>query len=926
MRVDLDLGSFLLRRRSAVAVDPAELLPAADPWSRRGLVALDADLAERGYLLTVQLRSALARLAPLRLASTGDALLARIDHLLGTDRRHAPLFRRFPDAVPEHASVLHNRQMRAFLLNQPNQPCARCTRTGARVGIGLLAPCLHLLCADCLDELSTGTAELCCPSCGAALPAHPFVLGGHRADPEPEPVGKQPPVRPRKPREEPALRPLRLLAAEPTAAALAELDRLLARRTPLAPQDRDDLATLLAHAPDDLPDLLPAQIPLRETKAVVLAELLRRGGESALPLLAGRIDTATDVLRLLWARNGVEPDLLPGTARRLRLRNLPRPLRRGLLAILDGLGPAALAEDLRRHREPWLRAGELLHPFEFRGRFPAVAAAFALLRTTDLDAHGVGRELTEPPAPLRVARTGGRTRLAHTGFAGRVEQLLATGDVTGAVDELAHRPGELVRRLHHLLRVRAATAPGEPLPPALSAAVARALPRVAPGPLLGAYGRLRGPRSAGERRLYFPRGLVSLAHSRADHGTVVPPELAAPLVALIEAELLRRAGDHPERPEVSLLDEGLAGLIAPFAERSVARTLVTVPRGSSLPLPDGGRLRLFLHWMPPAGLRVDLDLSVALFDADWRFAGLCDYTSLRFLDRAAVHSGDYVSAPPPHGASEFVDLDLDRLAAARVRYAVMVVFSYNDVSFEQLPEAFTGFADLGATPPGGRHLHPRAVRQRMDLTGDAKVSVPMIVDLADRHYTWTDLNTDANGGFHSVARHHEEVGALARDVLAHFSPEQRATLWDVACARAAHTEGDVLVRDRSGALRRWRRGPDEELSAFAGRLRALRDPDGPPPGGSLPDQEPGELIAGKRVFVALVDGDPVAPDELSGELYRLHPGALDAAPDTLARLTAGDLVAGLAPQSAAGTAGGADAAGSRTVAGMHRGVLPPPAG
>ncbi|BAJ31996.1 MULTISPECIES: MXAN_6230/SCO0854 family RING domain-containing protein [Kitasatospora] len=893
VRVDLDLGSFLLRRRTAVAVDPAELLPAADPWSLRGLTALDADLAARGYLLTVELRAALARSAPLRLAAVGGALLGRIDHLLGTDREHTPLFRRFPDAVPEVAHLHHNRRMRAFLRGQPHQPCARCGRRGAEVGIGLLAPCAHLLCPDCL-EAQDGPPH--CPSCGERLAVHPFLFGGRRkAAREQAPPRKGDP-QPREPRGS-LLKPLRLLAQDETAAALDELTGLLTRRTALNPQDRDDLATLLAHAPAELAALLPAEIPVRETKAVVLAELLRREGVLSLPVLAERITTATDVLRLLWAHSDAEPDLLPATARRLRLRGLSRPLRRGLLGVLDGLPTASLAEDLRRHREPWLRAGELLHPFEYRGRFPAAAAAFALLRGTDLDA--VSPAFAEPPAPLRVETVDGRRRLAHTGFAARVEGLLAVGDTSGALAELAHRPGELVRRLHHLLRVHEIMAPGTPPPAELSAVLARALPRVGPGPLLGAYGRLRGPRAAGERRLYFPRGLVSLAHGRADHGTAVPARSSAPVVAAIEAELLRRsAATLPERPEVALLDEALTGMSVPFAERSAARALVSVPRGSRLPLPPGERLRLFLHWTQPHHQRVDLDLSVALYDEEWRLRGRCDYTRLLFGRRAAVHSGDYVAAPPPKGASEFVDLDFAALRAAGARYAVMVVFSYNDIPFDRLPEAFTGFAELdgadaGTRPdgrPDGRPLSARAVRQRMDLTGDAKVSVPLIIDLADRRFTWTDLNTAASGGHHSVARHHDALAELCSDVLDHFSPERRATLWDVACARAAHATGEVLVRGLDGTVRRWRREPAEETGEFADRLRLRHAPDGPPVTEPLP-----ALLAGRPAFLALLDADLPASAGLRGELYRLHPGPLDAAPDALRRLTAPDLVATLAP-------------------------------
>ncbi len=877
--VDVDLDSFLLRRRGAVCVPTGGLLPAADPWNTAGLVALDADLAQRGYLLTAALRSALARLTPTALAATGTGLLARIDHLLGADRRHLTLFHRFPDAVPDHARILYSRSIRAFLLNQPRQPCAHCGRTGAEAGISALAPCAHLLCPGCHDGLTAEGRGDRCPLCDTPLADEPW-LG------EDNPAG-------RKAAEEfggeQTLRPLRLAEGATPDVALAELTRLLARRTPLAPQDREDLAALLALAPDDLTARLPAQIPVRETKAVVLTALLRRDPAAALPVLAERIDTATDVLRLLWCRSGAEPDLLPATARRLRLRNLPRPLRRGLLAILDGLPLPSLAEDLRRHRSAWLRAGELLHPYEYRDRYPTIAAAFVLLRGTDLREHPVGAELAEPPHPLRVVETGGRTRLGFTGFAGRVESRLAAGDVAGAARALAARPGELARRLHHLLRVQAATAPAEPLPADVLRTVTDALRGAAPGPLLGAYGRLRGHREEGERRLYFPRGTVSLAHAREDHGTVVPAELARPVVAAVEAELLRRCAG--ERYDLALVDEGLADLVVPFAERAAAKTLVAVPRGSRQRLPAGERLRLFLHWMQPEHLRVDLDLSVALYDAEWRFTGLCDYTELVHGDRAAVHSGDFVSAPPPHGATEFVDLDLGRLAAAGSRYAVMIVFSYNDVAFEQLTDAFAGFIQLSAADRGAGHYDPKAVRQRLDLMGDAKVCVPMIVDLADRRYTWTDLNTGADGGFHSVRRYSEEVGRLSKDVLDHFSPGNRATLWDLAVAQAAAGADEVLVRGRDGAgLRSWRRREDEPVESFAARLRQLVGPD------AIERATATERLAGTRAFVALVDGDVSAPEKLAGAAYRLYPGPFDAAPAEVERLTAGDLLARFAPR------------------------------
>ena len=79
--------------------------------------------------------------------------------------------------------------------------------------------------------------------------------------------------------------------------------------------------------------------------------------------------------------------------------------------------------------------------------------------------------------------------------------------------------------------------------------------------------------------------------------------------------MLRRAAALP-RVDRAVLDTGVDGLVAPYAERTAARTLLTLARGSVLPVPAGRYLRLFCHWTEAdGGPRVDLDLSVALYDA-----------------------------------------------------------------------------------------------------------------------------------------------------------------------------------------------------------------------------------------------------------------------------------------------------------------------
>lgn len=74
------------------------------------------------------------------------------------------------------------------------------------------------------------------------------------------------------------------------------------------------------------------------------------------------------------------------------------------------------------------------------------------------------------------------------------------------------------------------------------------------------------------------------------------------------------------------------------------------------------------------------------------------------------------------------------------------------------------------------------------------------------------------------------------------------------------------------------------------RLRTLRDDGG---------TGEAELPYGAGPFVALVDGDVPASEKLSEALHRLCPAPVGAAPEELERLTAGDLVAALAPRGSA---------------------------
>ncbi|MEV0320571.1 MXAN_6230/SCO0854 family RING domain-containing protein [Streptomyces sp. NPDC050658] len=863
-----DLAGLLLRRRQTVYV-PEGAGRCAE--TDAAVVVLEAELADRGHLLTAPLRRALTALSLRELRATGLRLLAGVDALLGSDRHHAPLFERYPDEIPyQYAYDRFTAAVAAHLAAQPHQPCMNCAGTTARVRA--LAPCAHLLCDDCRPGKKTdwGCCDECCEWYGCPIceqryetdgPTDPWLdtgagLGGDGG---------------------PVLRALRLGAPGDAA---DELGALLARRTPLNPLDHDDLVLLLGHLdPADAADWLPAAIPLRESKALALAPLLDL--PEVRPLVGRYADTATDVLRLLVVRSGGDPDLLQLP----RLRGLSRPVRRELLALLDGLDFRRLAEDMARHPRVWKRAGEILHPFEHAHRHARVALAFAVLRGTRLDDGALSETLLAESARHEDVRLAG-DRLRVVTWQGRVEEALGRWDTTAAAGLLRERPGELLRRLDLLL----ARSGSVTLPEPVGEALAHALPGTAPGPLLGAFGQLKIRNIPGHRRVFFPRGRVTKAYAVEDRRPPLPSRVAGRAGELIEAEAVRRLAtgcSEDERYDLAVLDASLADLPVPFAERASAASLVAVPRGSSLPMPaDSETVRLFLHWLQPKGKRVDLDLSVALYDDLWRFVGLCDYTHLQYAGGAARHSGDLTSAPAPHGATEYLDLDLPRLANAGVRFVVPVVLSYNDVPFDELPDAFAGF--MAVERKGRATYDPRTVRQRFDLAGDATLRVPMIVDLRTRHAWWADVTLATSGGNHSVWRYKRQLAHLGHDLLDTFQPRGRATLWDLACwTAAARTDGDVYVRGRGHVLWGYRRAEDEPRADFALRIR-----DGWEPDALRAEPE----LADRRALLALLYGELPGADEVaSGTVYRLYPGPVDAAP--LDRITAGDLAGWLEPRA-----------------------------
>ena len=490
--------------------------------------------------------------------------------------------------------------------------------------------------------------------------------------------------------------------------------QICASKTSISVQDREDLAWFVARYGEDIARLLPPEVPSKENRAAIGALLLQANLAIAPEFLSRHFQTATDVLRLAAALSQGDVSL----AKPFKIGKLPRPMRRQILMLLENCG--ALEEDLRRHKMRWIRLAERLHAGEFAGRFPRAFAAIDALRNGNIET-----------------------------FAGRVERQIEASDVAGALELLGARPGELARRLDHLLRLD-----GERTDETLRAFEVAAA-KVASPVLLQVKSHFEHRNDGAQLRTFFPKGEVAKVQAVENQLPALSAEICARAGAICEAALLERFAQLPALGACYLAPE-LSDYLVPFSQRSAAKALRTLVRGSKLALPEAETLRFFLWWKNGRE-RTDLDLSAAFFDAEWKYVDVVSYYNLKNF--GGHHSGDIVDAP--NGAAEFIDVSRAKLGEKNVRYIVMDVMSYTSQPFCDLPECFAGWM-ARTKPNSGEIFEPKTVADRVDIASDKRICLPAVFDLKKNEVIWLDIALKNQPTFNNLENNLSGVSLMAR--------------------------------------------------------------------------------------------------------------------------------------------------------------------
>jgi len=377
------LNSIALRYRQSIITTQGKGTEVNDNL----ILGLMAELSVFGYTLDSEIIADLKTYRMSDFLEFKDLLIGEIRAMTGTNKKWIPLFKGFPEDVPDES----------FLFDRIFNHLMNCAGLDPVAGKAL--SCGHVVDTNTFDmDKFNG-----CPICGRMVDEIKPELGSYAAL-EDVIIGK-------------------VIKKASKETILQIFTNLASAKTSISEEDAAVLRDLIGHFEDGIFDYVPEDMPFKENATLVAGMLLKTcdSSERLIATLANNINTATDVLRFATELSGGDVSLKENT--RFKLSNKQKNV---ILGILDSI--VSPEEDMLRNRNRWLRLGEVTHPGSKKSRFPNANIAFDVLRNRP-ETIDTFASITEE----LVSRVKGGDIVANL------------------VLHLKKRPGELARRMDFIL-------------------------------------------------------------------------------------------------------------------------------------------------------------------------------------------------------------------------------------------------------------------------------------------------------------------------------------------------------------------------------------------------------------------------------------------------------------------------------------------
>jgi hypothetical protein len=482
----------------------------------------------------------------------------------------------------------------------------------------------------------------------------------------------------------------------------AEFDQiftdLIGINTSLTPQDQD---VILWFCTTGRSLKFPERIPFKENLCV-LASLG----------LDVPIKTTTDVLRIAVYMSGGDPALpaLPPKFMRIRYKSktsIPNPERLKfrfkkfkrserikILSLLEktNCDPAEMV--LKDQR--WIRLGEILHPGEYKERFPKAFAAFDAIRNTKVKS-----------------------------WYGHVDAEFKRGIEPGLF-ALAQRGGEFVRRMDYLVRSN----PKETQK--VLDSFLQAIKTCSNKVLYEAYGHFETRRNPVKNRSVMIKG--ARRKTALPDLPAIPSDIVESVHSIIFSELKERFSKLPPLG-ATWIDPLLQKLPLPTNMRSLNFSMRPTIRGQRVPFanPDAKVIRAFVHWTDERG-NIDLDLS-AIYSGEGESPNVVVQNFSSPKMGSNIHSGDVRYRRG--NCAEYIDVLIKETLKAH-RYVVLDVRSFTGAPLSESKACF-GFMER-EFPEANSNWLPETIANTLILQSEAVNTVAVILDLKTREYIFLDID------------------------------------------------------------------------------------------------------------------------------------------------------------------------------------------
>ena len=519
----------------------------------------------------------------------------------------------------------------------------------------------------------------------------------------------------------------------------------------LSDTDKEDILYFV-ETEENIVNYLPESIPVKENlSGITMLFTEKFGYDSAVVSgLKQYYKTATDVLRLATGLSTGDLNSV-SLSSPVKFKSFKRKERRWLLSMLESCGN--LEEDMDRYATKWIRLGEKLHPGEYK-EYRRANKAFQKIRN---NSKGI------------------------VTFQSKLQKAYVTKDMDQIIPLLKSRPGEFAKRLASVLRMDLSK---NELVLSAFADVAEKVSVPALLELQTLFATMNTKKQ--NIRVFFPNGKLSKMYTKENTLESIDDTICQQVVSICHQALVSELKEKESLGQVYIAD-GLENFIVPMKNRTASKQLRFVARGTRFPLGDSKYLMPFIYWKEKDE-RVDLDLSVTLYDQDFHRLAVCSYYGLSDRKFDLYHSGDEQSAP--NGAVEFISMNRKKLKENGVAYIAVCVNSFTNQPFAELPECYVGLMEKNKVIKK-KAFNPKEVVHRSDLVSDTRTCLASVIDINENAMIWTDLPcSDFNG--ESMANNVETHKSMIAKLTTYMTNLQKPNMKDLVQANM-EARGETLV-------------------------------------------------------------------------------------------------------------------------------------